>query len=56
MEQLREFTELLKGCRPVKDKNGNIVIQSIFNGLANIPSNEYSSSVVRHTIAMFNIA
>jgi hypothetical protein len=31
MEQLREFTELLKGCRPVKDKNGNIVIQSILN-------------------------
>jgi hypothetical protein len=27
----RDFTELLKGCRPIKDKNGNIVIQSILN-------------------------
>ena len=27
----REFTELLKGCRPVKDSGGNIVIQSIMN-------------------------
>lgn len=27
----REFTELLKGCRPVKDKDGNIVVQSIMN-------------------------
>lgn len=27
----REFTELLKGCRPVKDRDGNIVVQSIMN-------------------------
>jgi hypothetical protein len=27
----REFTEMLKGCRPVKDKDGNIVVQSILN-------------------------
>jgi len=27
----REFTELLKGCRPVKDSDGNIVVQSILN-------------------------
>ncbi len=27
----REFTELLKGCRPVKDKDGNIIVQSIMN-------------------------
>ena len=27
----RELTEMLKGCRPVKDKDGNIVIQSIMN-------------------------
>ena len=27
----REFVELLKGCRPIKDKNGNIVVQSILN-------------------------
>jgi hypothetical protein len=27
----REFVELLKGCRPVKDSEGNIVIQSILN-------------------------
>jgi len=27
----REFTELLKGCRPVKDSDGNIVVQSIMN-------------------------
>ena len=27
----REFTELLKGCRPVKDSDGNIIIQSIMN-------------------------
>ncbi len=27
----REFTELLKGCRPVKDKDGNIMVQSIMN-------------------------
>lgn len=31
MVQTREFTELLKGCRPVKDENGNIVVQSILN-------------------------
>lgn len=27
----REFTELLKGCRPVKDSEGNIIVQSIMN-------------------------
>jgi len=27
----RELTEMLKGCRPVKDKDGNIVVQSIMN-------------------------
>jgi hypothetical protein len=27
----REFSEMLKGCRPVKDKDGNIVVQSILN-------------------------
>jgi hypothetical protein len=27
----RDFTELLKGCRPVKDKDGNIIVQSILN-------------------------
>lgn len=27
----REFTELLKGCRPVKDMDGNIIVQSIMN-------------------------
>lgn len=27
----RDFTELLKGCRPVKDVNGNIIVQSIMN-------------------------
>ena len=27
----REFTELLKGCRPVKDSEGNIIVQSIAN-------------------------
>jgi hypothetical protein len=27
----RGFTELLKGCRPVKDKDGNIIVQSIMN-------------------------
>ena len=27
----REFTELLKGCRPVKDIDGNIIVQSILN-------------------------
>jgi len=31
MVQTREFTELLKGCRPVKDSDGNIVVQSILN-------------------------
>jgi hypothetical protein len=27
----RDFTEMLKGCRPVKDSDGNIVVQSIMN-------------------------
>lgn len=27
----RDFSELLKGCRPVKDKDGNIIVQSIMN-------------------------
>jgi len=27
----RDFTELLKGCRPVKNSDGNIVVQSILN-------------------------
>ena len=27
----REFTELLKGCRPIKDNAGNIIVQSIMN-------------------------
>ncbi|NJO62861.1 MAG: hypothetical protein HC836_32965 [Richelia sp. RM2_1_2] len=27
----KEFVELLKGCRPIKDANGNIVVQSILN-------------------------
>jgi len=27
----REFSELLKGCRPVKDGNNNIIVQSIMN-------------------------
>jgi hypothetical protein len=27
----RDFTELLKGCRPVKDKDGNIIVQTIMN-------------------------
>lgn len=27
----REFTELLKGCRPVKDRDGNIIVQTILN-------------------------
>jgi len=27
----REFTELLKGCRPIKDREGNIIIQTILN-------------------------
>ncbi len=31
MNNTREFTELLKGCRPVKDNDGNIIIQSIMN-------------------------
>lgn len=31
MVQTKEFTELLKGCRPIKDSNGNIVVQTIMN-------------------------
>jgi hypothetical protein len=31
MNNTREFTELLKGCRPVKDNDGNIIVQSIMN-------------------------
>jgi hypothetical protein len=31
MVQTREFTELLKGCRPVKNSDGNIIVQSILN-------------------------
>ena len=31
MNTTREFTELLKGCRPVKDSDGNILVQSIMN-------------------------
>jgi len=31
MTETREFTELLKGCRPIKDENGNIIVQSIMN-------------------------
>jgi len=27
----RELTEMLKGCRPVKDSEGNIIVQSIMN-------------------------
>jgi hypothetical protein len=27
----KDFSELLKGCRPVKDKDGNIIVQSILN-------------------------
>ena len=27
----RDFSEMLKGCRPVKDKDGNIIVQSILN-------------------------
>lgn len=27
----KEFSELLKGCRPVKDGDGNIIVQSIMN-------------------------
>jgi len=27
----RDFSELLKGCRPVKDSDGNIIVQSIMN-------------------------
>ena len=27
----RDFTELLKGCRPIKDSEGNIIVQSILN-------------------------
>lgn len=29
--ETRDFSELLKGCRPVKDSNGNIVVQTILN-------------------------
>jgi len=28
---IRDFSELLKGCRAVKDKDGNVLIQSIMN-------------------------
>lgn len=28
---IRDFTELLKGCRPIKDSDGNIIVQSIMN-------------------------
>lgn len=28
---IRDFTEMLKGCRPVKDSDGNIIVQSIMN-------------------------
>lgn len=28
---MNSLTELLKGCRPIKDKDGNIVVQSIMN-------------------------
>jgi len=31
MNTTRDFTELLKGCRPVKDSDGNIIVQSIMN-------------------------
>ena len=31
MNTVKEFDELLKGCRPHKDANGNILIQSIMN-------------------------
>lgn len=31
MVQTKEFTELLKGCRLVKDEAGNVVVQSILN-------------------------
>jgi hypothetical protein len=31
MVETREFTELLKGVRPIKDADGNIVVQSIMN-------------------------
>ena len=31
MDNIREFTELLKGCRPHKDDNGNIIVQKIMN-------------------------
>lgn len=27
----RDFSELLKGCRPVKDRDGNIIVQTIMN-------------------------
>lgn len=40
----REFTELLKGCRPIKDDNGNIIVQSILNMqlICLTTDNEYS--------------
>jgi len=31
MNTQKEFVELLKGCRPVKDAAGNIIVQSIMN-------------------------
>jgi ARG and Rhodanese-Phosphatase-superfamily-associated Protein domain len=31
MDNIREFTELLKGCSPIKDRKNNIVVQSILN-------------------------
>jgi len=31
MNTTRDFTELLKGCRPIKDSDGNIIVQSIMN-------------------------
>lgn len=31
MNTIKEFTELLKGCRPIKDDNGNIIVQKIMN-------------------------
>ena len=31
MNTVKEFTELLKGTRPIKDDNGNIIVQKIMN-------------------------
>lgn len=31
MTNKKDFAELLKGCRPVKDDNGNIIVQTIMN-------------------------